>query len=78
MRVCIRTRVMRLISDRAYAYAYGRLYIYRPLALKIECINQVNQQFILASKVTASLLRLLLRRLLRTSLCMEDTRFTFR
>jgi hypothetical protein len=28
MRICIRTRVMRLMSDRAYAYAYGRLYIY--------------------------------------------------
>ena len=29
---------------RAYAYAYGRLYIYGPLALEIERINQVNQQ----------------------------------
>jgi len=28
MRICIRNRVMRLMSDRAYAYAYGRLYIY--------------------------------------------------
>jgi len=28
MRIYIRTRVMRLMSDRAYAYAYGRLYIY--------------------------------------------------
>jgi len=28
MRICIRTRVMRLMLDRAYAYAYGRLYIY--------------------------------------------------
>ena len=36
MRICIRTRVMRLMSDRAYAYAYGRLYIYGPLALEIE------------------------------------------
>jgi len=27
MRICIRTRVMRLLSDSAYAYAYGRLYI---------------------------------------------------
>jgi hypothetical protein len=52
MRICIRTRVMRLILDRAYAYAYGRLYIYGPLAFKIESINQVNQQFILASKLT--------------------------
>jgi len=52
MRICIRTRVMRLMSDRAYAYAYGRLYIYGPLALEIESINQVNQQVILASKVT--------------------------
>jgi len=37
MRICIRTKVMRLMSDRAYAYAYGRLYIYGPLALEIEC-----------------------------------------
>jgi hypothetical protein len=36
MRICIRTRVMRLMSDRAYAYAYGRLYIDGPLALEIE------------------------------------------
>jgi len=36
MRICIRTRVMRLMSDRAYAYAYERLYIYGPLALEIE------------------------------------------
>jgi len=28
---------------RAYAYAYGRLYIYGPSALKIERIDQVNQ-----------------------------------
>jgi hypothetical protein len=28
MRICIRTRVMRLMSDRAYAYTYGILYIY--------------------------------------------------
>jgi len=28
MRICIRTRVMRLMSGSAYAYAYGRLYIY--------------------------------------------------
>ena len=27
MRICIRTRVMHLMSDSAYAYAYGRLYI---------------------------------------------------
>jgi len=26
--------------NRAYAYAYGRLYIYRPLALEIERINK--------------------------------------
>jgi hypothetical protein len=36
MRICIRTRVMHLISDRAFAYAYGRLYIDGPLALEIE------------------------------------------
>jgi hypothetical protein len=30
MRICVRTRVMRLVLDRAYAYAYGRLYIYGP------------------------------------------------
>jgi hypothetical protein len=40
MRIYIRTRVMRLMSDRAYAYAYGRLYIYRPLALEIEKSNK--------------------------------------
>jgi hypothetical protein len=40
MRICIRTRVMRLMRDRAYAYAYGRLYIFGPLALEIERINQ--------------------------------------
>ena len=39
MRICIRTKVMRLMSDRAYTYAYGRLYIYGPLALEIERIN---------------------------------------
>jgi hypothetical protein len=39
MRICIRTRVMRLMSDRAYTYAYGRLYTYGPLALEIERIN---------------------------------------
>jgi hypothetical protein len=27
---------VRLMSDRAYAYAYGRLYIYGPLALEID------------------------------------------
>jgi hypothetical protein len=43
MRICIRTRVMRLMSDRAYAYAYGRLYIYGPLALEIERIKSINK-----------------------------------
>jgi hypothetical protein len=33
MRICIRTRVMRLMSDRAYAYAYGRLYIYGAISI---------------------------------------------
>jgi len=28
MRICIRTRVMCLMLDRAYVYAYGRWYIY--------------------------------------------------
>jgi len=37
---------------RAYAYAYGRLYIYGPLALEIETINQVNQEVTEPSKVT--------------------------
>jgi hypothetical protein len=55
MRICIRTRAMRLMSDRAYAYAYGRLYIYRLLALEIERISQVNQQVKEASKVTTVL-----------------------
>ena len=27
MKICIRTRVIRLMSGSAYAYAYGRLYI---------------------------------------------------
>jgi len=40
--------------NRAYAYAYGRLYIYGPLALEIERTNQANQQVIEASKVTVS------------------------
>jgi len=38
--------------NRAYAYAYGRLYIYGPLALEIERTNQVNQQVTKPSKVT--------------------------
>jgi hypothetical protein len=46
---CIRTRVMRL---RAYAYAYGRLYIYGPLDLEIERTNQLNQEVTEPSKVT--------------------------
>jgi len=37
---------------RAYTYAYGRLYIYGPLALEIETINQVNQEVTEPSKVT--------------------------
>ena len=37
---------------RAYAYAYGRLYIYGPLVLEIETINQVNQEVTEPSKVT--------------------------
>jgi len=43
MRICTRTRVMRLMSDRTYAYAYGRLYIYGPLALEIESIKSINK-----------------------------------
>jgi len=27
---------MRLMSDRAYVYVYGRLYIYGPLTLEID------------------------------------------
>jgi hypothetical protein len=42
------------LVNKAYVYAYGRLYIYRPLALEIERINQVNQQVKEASKVTGS------------------------
>jgi hypothetical protein len=41
--------VMRL---RAYTYAYGRLYIYGPLALEIERTNQANQEVTEPSKVT--------------------------
>jgi hypothetical protein len=52
MRICIRTRVMHLMSDRAYPDAYRRLYIYGPLALEIERINRVNKQVSEASKVT--------------------------
>jgi len=43
MRICIRTKVMHLMSDRAYAYAYGRLYIYGPLALERESIKSINK-----------------------------------
>jgi len=43
MRICIRTTVMRLMLERAYAYAYGRLYIYGPLALEIERIKLINK-----------------------------------
>jgi hypothetical protein len=42
MRICIRTRVMRLMSDRAYAYANGRLYIYGTLALEIDQSSQLT------------------------------------
>jgi len=38
--------------NRAYAYAYGRLYIYGPLALEIERTNQANQEVTEPSKVT--------------------------
>jgi len=38
--------------NRAYAYVYGRLYIYGPLALEIERTNQVNQEVTEASIVT--------------------------
>jgi len=44
MRICIRTRVMRLMLDRAYAYAYGRLYIYGLLALEIDQSSQSTSQ----------------------------------
>jgi hypothetical protein len=36
IRICIRTRVMCLMLDGAYVYAYERLYIYGPLALEID------------------------------------------
>jgi len=36
MRIYIRIKVMRLMSDSAYAYAYGSLYIYGPSALERE------------------------------------------
>jgi hypothetical protein len=32
------------MSDRAYAYAYGRLYIYGPLALEIDQSSQSTSQ----------------------------------
>jgi len=40
---CIRIRVMRLMSDSAYVYAYGRLYIYGPYALLID--QSINKSF---------------------------------
>jgi hypothetical protein len=44
MKIFIRTRIMHLMSDRAYACAYGRLYIYRPLALEIDQLRQSTSQ----------------------------------
>jgi hypothetical protein len=38
MMICIRIRVMRLMSDSVYAYAYGRLYIY-------EIDQSINKSF---------------------------------
>ena len=38
MRICIRIRVMRPMSDSVYAYAYGRLYIY-------EIDQSINKSF---------------------------------
>ena len=38
--------------NRAYVYAYGRFYIYGPLALEIERTNQLNQEVTEPSKVT--------------------------
>jgi hypothetical protein len=38
----------------AYAYAYGRLYIYGPLALEIERTNQANQEVSEPFKVTTT------------------------
>ena len=43
MRICIRTRVIRLMSDSAYAYAYRRLYIYAPSTLEID--QSINKSF---------------------------------
>jgi len=42
MIICIRIRIMHLISDKVYAYVYGRFSIYRPLAFKIHRMIQVN------------------------------------
>jgi hypothetical protein len=36
---------MRLMSDRAYAYAYGRLYIYGLLALEIDQPSSYKSSF---------------------------------
>jgi hypothetical protein len=52
---CIRVRMMRLMLDSAYAYAYGSLYIYGFSALE-RSVKSINQ-FILASKVTFGLAR---------------------
>jgi len=38
----IRIRGMRLMSDSAYAYAYGGLYIYGPYALERSVNQEVN------------------------------------
>jgi hypothetical protein len=46
MRICmayIRIRMMRLMSDSAYADAYGRLYIYGPYALELD--QSINKTF---------------------------------
>jgi len=40
---------MRLMSDRAYAYAYGRLYIDGPLALEIDQSSQSRSHQIIQS-----------------------------
>jgi len=40
---CIRIRTMRLMSDSAYADAYGRLYIYGLYALEID--KSINKSF---------------------------------
>jgi len=60
MRICIRTRVMRLMSDRAYVYAYGEVVHIRAFGPR-DREDQSNQSTSLRS-IQSNTLRLVLRR----------------